>query len=238
MSWLVGAGLGFLRAGPLGALVGGAVHHFITKAAKKKVQQRLPGVVDENLFVTCIVVVLAKVAGVKGQITALEVEAIYRFFVKNLDYDSTDLEQINRVIEETLKVNPDLHPVIERFLKAGQGNYRELLLTLAYQIALIEASLNSEMQEGINEIAELLGLSYKAHDQIRKKYALGALVTPYSLLGVEADASQDEIKRAYRKKAIECHPDRVVNEGQVEVEAAHVRFLEIQEAYRKLRSEV
>ncbi len=50
----------------------------------------------------------------------------------------------------------------------------------------------------------------------------------YRLLGVERDASEDEIKRAYRKLAMEYHPDR--NNSP----EAEERFKEISEAYSVL----
>ena len=77
----MGAGLGFLRGGPLGAIVGGAVQYVMTKRVRKLIRRGLPGVVDESAFVTCIVVVMTKIAMVKGHMTPREVEAIYRFFV-------------------------------------------------------------------------------------------------------------------------------------------------------------
>ncbi|WP_248322776.1 J domain-containing protein [Caballeronia sp. Sq4a] len=53
------------------------------------------------------------------------------------------------------------------------------------------------------------------------------MATLYETLGVDEHATEDEIKRAYRKAAMRCHPDR--NAGQEE--AARVRFQEVKEAY-------
>lgn len=53
------------------------------------------------------------------------------------------------------------------------------------------------------------------------------MATLYETLGVNEHATEEEIKRAYRKAAMRCHPDR--NAGN-EV-AARAKFQEIKEAY-------
>lgn len=55
-------------------------------------------------------------------------------------------------------------------------------------------------------------------------------MTYYEILGVASNASQDEIEKAYRKSALEHHPDR--NPGDA---SAHEKFIKIQEAYDTLR---
>lgn len=52
----------------------------------------------------------------------------------------------------------------------------------------------------------------------------------YDLLGISKGASADEIKKAYRKQALEWHPDRHKDNK----EAAEKRFKEINEAYQIL----
>ena len=52
------------------------------------------------------------------------------------------------------------------------------------------------------------------------------MTNPYQTLGVAPDASQDDIRKAYRKAAKESHPD--LNPGKPEAEA---RFKEINAAY-------
>ena len=53
------------------------------------------------------------------------------------------------------------------------------------------------------------------------------MTTLYATLGVESDATLDEIKRAYRRGAMKWHPDR--NPGR-EAEA-HAAFQELRDAY-------
>jgi DnaJ-class molecular chaperone len=52
----------------------------------------------------------------------------------------------------------------------------------------------------------------------------------YDILGIAKSASADEIKKAYRKQALEWHPDRHKDDK----EAAEKRFKEINEAYQVL----
>jgi curved DNA-binding protein CbpA len=53
------------------------------------------------------------------------------------------------------------------------------------------------------------------------------MATLYDLLGVRADANDEELKRAYRRAAMKAHPDRNVGREA----SAHSQFQEIKEAY-------
>jgi len=57
---------------------------------------------------------------------------------------------------------------------------------------------------------------------------------PYDVLGVSRGASQDEIRRAYRKLVVKYHPDKVDHLGDEFKVLAEKKFKEIQEAYQVL----
>ena len=55
----------------------------------------------------------------------------------------------------------------------------------------------------------------------------------YNILGINPQVPNDEIKKVYRKLAMEHHPDRVISRGLPEefVKMANKKFAEIQNAY-------
>jgi DnaJ family protein C protein 7 len=56
----------------------------------------------------------------------------------------------------------------------------------------------------------------------------------YKMLGVSRNATPDEIKKAYRKKAMAHHPDRHATATPEEREKEEVIFKEVSEAYQVL----
>ncbi len=58
---------------------------------------------------------------------------------------------------------------------------------------------------------------------------------PYSVLGISRDASDDEIKKAYRKLSRKYHPDANINNPNKE--QAEEKFKEVQQAYEQIMKE-
>ena len=58
---------------------------------------------------------------------------------------------------------------------------------------------------------------------------------PYSVLGVSRDASDEEIKKAYRRLSRKYHPDANIN--NLNKEQAEEKFKEVQQAYEQIMKE-
>ena len=61
------------------------------------------------------------------------------------------------------------------------------------------------------------------------------MTDPYSVLGVSRDASDDEIKKAYRNLSRKYHPDANINNPNKD--QAEAKFKEVQQAYQQIMKE-
>jgi DnaJ like chaperone protein len=90
--------------------------------------------------------------------------------------------------------------------------------------------------EVLEVIASYIGLSKSDVDSIL------AIFRPsndsnYRMLGITKDATDEEVKKAYRKMAVKYHPDKVATLGEDVQKAAEEKFKAISQAYEAICKE-
>ena len=83
--------------------------------------------------------------------------------------------------------------------------------------------------EAVRYVARLLGLTA---NQFESLLHLGeeSLEAAYAVLEISPNATDEEVKRAYKRLALQHHPDRVASLGDDVRKAAERKFQEIGEA--------
>jgi len=112
------------------------------------------------------------------------------------------------------------------------------LLDYLIIIAKVDGTVSPEEGYALKEVATYLGLSAQDVDSMLNMEASSnqqiGLDEAYKILGISPNATNDEVKAAYRKMALKHHPDRVSTLGDDVREAAEKKFQEINNAKERI----
>lgn len=112
------------------------------------------------------------------------------------------------------------------------------LLDYLIIIAKVDGIVSPEEVYALKEVAANLGLSAQDVDSMLNMEASSnqqiGLDEAYKILGISPNATNDEVKAAYRKMALKHHPDRVSTLGDDIREAAEKKFQEINNAKERI----
>jgi dnaJ domain protein len=112
------------------------------------------------------------------------------------------------------------------------------LLDYLIIIAKVDDTVSPEEVYALKEVATYLGLSAQDVDSMLNMEASSnqqiGLNEAYKILGISPNATNDEVKAAYRKMALKHHPDRISTLGDDVREAAEKKFQEINNAKERI----
>ena len=102
-----------------------------------------------------------------------------------------------------------------------------------FHIAKSDGVVTHHELDYLQEVARLFGLSTLTFRRIRATHLGAGPQDPYVILAVEADASDETVRSAWRRALSEAHPDRALSRGLPSefVELAHLKSAAINEAY-------
>ena len=107
--------------------------------------------------------------------------------------------------------------------------HRIQLIFFLAEIAKADGSVHEKELNILRDLAQYLRLNASIIDQM---FALGSntLEDAYKVLGITPDATDDEVRKAYKKMVIQHHPDKVANLGEDVKKAATIKLQEINNA--------
>ena len=227
----IGGGLGWAFGGPIGALMGFFIGTVVDSmnTAEYKVQTTQSG--D---FTASLIVLAAAIMKADGKIMKSELEYVKTFFIQNFGIEDTNNKL--KILKEVLYKDIDVRAVCMQISYYMDYSSRLQLLHFLFGLANADNNIDVREEKLIQEISKILGISDNEYQSIKAMF-IQDNDKYYKILEIGENASNEDIKKAYRQMALKYHPDKVTHLGEQYQKAANEKFQQVNMAYNALKKE-
>lgn len=241
--WL-GAGIGFVSGGPIGAIIGfvaGSVVDAYTKEDfdkdRKTFQQdysRQPTRTQSGDFEISLLVLSAIVIKADGKVDQRELDFVRSQFVGM--YGKERANNAFKLFKGIIKKQISARQVCIQIRQHMPHSSRLQLMHFLFGIAKADGHVSQVEVEEIRKIAGYLYINQYDFESIKAMF-YNSTDSAYKILEIEKSASNDEVKKAYRRMAKKYHPDKLQGLGEEHLKGAQEKFQNIQAAYESIKKE-
>ena len=184
-------------------------------------------------FPTMLMALSAAVMKADGKVLKSELNYVKSFFSQQFgpQFNQQHLQVLKEFLNST---SIPLDRICQDVRVRMQPPVRVQLLHYLFGIAKADNDVSQSEISVIGRISQMLGISQADFESVKNMFYRN-VDSDYKVLGVEANASDDEVKKAYRKMAIKFHPDKVSQMGEEYQKGAKEKFQKIQEAYEAIK---
>ncbi|MCR4812359.1 MAG: TerB family tellurite resistance protein [Bacteroidales bacterium] len=209
-----------------------------------------------------LLVLIAAVMKADGQVKRSELDYVKQFLSKN--YDGMEARDMLIMLRDIVKRNIPVHDVCQQIKVNTDYTTRYHMVDFLCGLAEADGDFDMKEHNVIRTIVVGLGINaadfasiYARHATTRRSwsdhtessrsgsnYNNGRQQSyartdnsgrdPYKILGIDSTATDQEVKKAYRRLAMKYHPDRVETMGEEIKRNAEHQFKIINEAYETI----
>jgi DnaJ like chaperone protein len=230
--WIAG-GLGWAFLGPIGGLIGFALGAMVdSQEGVLTPANTRPGPTTQGDFLSSLIVLIAAVMKSDGKVLKSELDFVKDFFVRSFGQDQA--QQAILLLRSVLDQNIPVEEVSRQIGQRMDYSSRLQLLHLLFGISKADGLVTPEELKMVERIAYYMGIKTEDFNSIRALFS-DNLESAYAALEINPDATDDEVKKAYRKMAIKYHPDKVAYLGEDLKAQANEKFQQLNAAYEKIK---
>jgi DnaJ like chaperone protein len=230
---LGGAAAGFAIGGPIGALLGGLAGHFALDRSKGGAGEAATDVA----FTVGVIALGAKMAKADGQVTTDEVAAFKDVF-KVPPGEESNVARIFNLAKQDIAGYEAYAEQLANMFKDNRQLLEDVLEGL-FHIATADGLLHEDEEHYLKQVAKRFGFTKDEYKVVRARFLPEDQRSPYRVLGLSADVSDDELRLQYRRLMVENHPDKAIARGMPEefIRIATDKIAAINEAYDEIKRE-
>jgi len=240
LKWL-GGGIGWAAGGPIGAVLGFALGSMID-GMQSGIYEYKPHQqpnfnqpqTTPNDFVISLLILSVAVMKSDSRVMRSELEYVKRFLVQQFGINEAERQLL--ILRELLNKSYDLNQVGTQIRQYMEYPSRLQLMHFLFGLAGADNHVQAAELRTITEIAGILGVRNPDFESIKAMFVKDT-TSAYRILEVTPDASEEELKKAYRRMALKYHPDRVAHLGDDMQKAANAKFQELNAAYEQIKKE-
>lgn len=186
------------------------------------------------------------------------IDALLRLASIVMKADGTVMRSELNVVQEFIRVNFGQEQVADASLKlrdylkqdlsiAEATRFLRVQMPVASRIQLLhflagiaqaDGSVSARELDVLRAIAVALGIPRESAESVFAMFNSGnSIEDAYKVLGIDPSATDEEVKKAYHKMAVQNHPDKVAHLGADVQAAANEKFKAIVAAYEQIKKE-
>ena len=192
----------------------------------------------KTVFFISTFAMLGKMAKADGKVCENEARVIREFMLNELNLDADDRKAALQIINDAKSSEHVFDEFALQFYEIfkNESQHLYLMLDLLFKVAMADGILHPNEELLLKTAAQIFNIPDNDYQNCKSQYVVD-FMKYYNILDCRADDNDEEIRRSFKRKISEYHPDKIISKNLPEefMELSKRKTEEIIEAYKMIK---